>query len=382
MTILKKYCFLPLLIFLICSFALLSCSQKEGQEKENKKPITIETFKVIKKTIPLEVSSFGYLSSKKIVEIQSQISGQIEKVFFKKGSSVKQGEILFTINSTPYQAALLNDESILQEDKYNLTFDKYTIEQNKGLAKSGVLPAQSFERMKTNLQVAESQINVDKASIAKDKINLNYCTITSPINGIIGINNIDEGNIISPGTVMATVRDIGKLYVQFDIPGSDYPLIKKSFENSSLKAKIYRQYSTHNGQQIDEFDAQIDFLNSTIDSTTGMLTLKAIVDNKDYSLLPGEYVSVKLIIGYQKDIMLVPKSAVQFNSSGQYLFLVLKNGEVREVTVSAKNSYGDYLVVSSGNISPGDKVAIINWSVEPMAFLIRSKQVTDSYRSF
>ncbi len=375
MKILKKYGIFASLICITFTLFLYGCSQKEEPKRENKIPIEIETFKAVTRTIPFELSSFGYLASEKIVDIQPQISGQVEKVYFRKGSNVKKGETLFAINSMPYQSALLDDEAVLQEDKANLAFDKYTIEQNKGLAKSGVLPAQSFERMKTNLQVAESQINVDKASIVRDKINLNFCTITSPIDGIIGINNIDEGNIISPGTVMATIRDISKVYVQFNVPGSDYPLIQKSFENGSLKATIYRQYSTDNGDKTDEFNAQIEFLNSTIDNSTGMLTLKAIVDNNNYSLLPGEYVSIKLIIGYEKNVLLVPKSAVQFDSSGQYLFLVLKSGEVRKIAVNAQKSYKNYLIISSGNISPGDKVAITGLNKIETGYYVNSKDV-------
>ncbi len=375
MKILKKYGGFASLICLIFTLFIYGCSQKEEPKKENKTPIEIETFKAITRTIPLELSSFGYLASEKIVDIQPQISGQVEKVYFRKGSNVKKGETLFAINSMPYQSALLDDKAVLQEDKANLAFDKYTIEQNKGLAKSGVLPAQSFERMKTNLQVAESQINVDKASIVRDKINLNFCTITSPIDGIIGINNIDEGNIISPGTVMATIRDISKLYVQFNVPGSDYPLIQKSFKEGELKAMIYRQSSTENGDKTDEFNAQIEFLNSTIDNSTGMLTLKAIVDNNNYSLLPGEYVSIKLIIGYEKNVLLVPKSAVQFDNSGEYIFIILKSGEVRKIAVNAQKSYENYLVISSGNISPGDKVAVTGLNKIETGDYVNSKDV-------
>ncbi|MFC1570908.1 efflux RND transporter periplasmic adaptor subunit, partial [Candidatus Omnitrophota bacterium] len=199
-----------------------------------------------------------------------------------------------------------------------------------------------------------SQVELDKADIESAKINLNYCKITSPIDGLTGKRQVDIGNIISANTgpVLVNVKKINELYLDFTLPERDLTEVRKAMKNGTLDVKIKVP-----GDETDTFDGKLQFVDNTVDNDTGTFALRATVNNDSRSLWPGQFVTVRLILGTEKDAVLVPYSAAQIGKQGYYLFVMKgRKADLRELTVGSKQE--DDIVIEKG-VKIGERVVTV-----------------------
>ena len=218
---------------------LCGCAKNDANVTNAINPVHAQVKSVIKKSVPVYINSFGILAAFENVDIKAQISGQISKIHFTEGAYIKKGELLFSIDPEIFHANLANDIATLEYDKADLELRKYLVEKKKSIVLNGIIPKQNYKRMLTDLAAAKAKIKVDEARIQRDKINLKYCAICSPVNGVIGIKKIDTGNIISTADILANVKSTNPLFVDFTLPEKNILRLKEKISSSETKVRVF-----------------------------------------------------------------------------------------------------------------------------------------------
>lgn len=347
-------------VLLLIALFVYGCSKQTGTTSNT--PIRVQTMQVIAKDIPININSFGTLLPYKNVDIKAQVSGQIKKIYFKEGSFIKKGELLISIDDATYKANLKIDEAVFTQDIDDYNYQKYVLEKDKKLSENGSLPKQEYLRMLTAFAQATAKIKSDQAKIDLDKIDLNYCSITSPINGIIGYIKVDEGNIItSSSDVLANIKEIDTLYVDFNVPGKDLFRIRNAL---TAKGEIKLTISV-NSQKNDnsdynlQYDGTLNFLNNKAQEESSTIQLRGIVPNPEMVLLPGLFVNVKLTVGEIKNAILIPEEGLLLDNEKHYFFVVSKDGKAEKKLIDIIGTYEGYCIASDNNvINPGDRVIV------------------------
>ncbi|HBM16974.1 MAG TPA: hypothetical protein DD381_11610 [Lentisphaeria bacterium] len=334
-------------------------------EKQHTTPgitaLNVQTEEAIEKDIPIYIDSFGNLTESQNVNVKPEVSGKINQILFTKAADVKTGELLVTLDTAIYEANCLSDKAVVEEDMADAEFKKYLFDKNAPLVEKGAMAKQDFQKMKTDLESSLAKLETDKAKLLLDKINLDHCYIRSPIDGVIGINNVDIGNYVTTSDVLFNIKDISKLYIDFALPEKDIARLKKAMTEGSLKIMIYIMKETNSYvTKKDHYEGTLTFLNNTADPQTGTIPLRAEVDNSSNNLLPGQFADIKLIIGTRANAVLVPKEAVQLGPEGRYLYKINKDNIAETVEVSTLEIYENYFVLSGkSGISKGDRIVTV-----------------------
>lgn len=338
--------------FLVLFFG---CGKKKPPERP---PKNVQAATVICRDVPIYANSFGYLRGLYSVDIQSQVTGNITEVRFTQGQTVKKGDILFVIDKTPYLAQLAQAQAQLQEDLANLKLKKFVVDRDKPLFESRAISEQNYAKLVTEMNYTQAQVETDRAVIAETKVNLNYCDIRSPIDGITGIRKVDPGNIVpaNTGPVLVNVRTVTPLYVDFSIPDRFLAAVRASMAANKLKVVVTANEVAFG---INSYNGELRFINNSINNNSGTLLLRATVPNKDNRLWAGQFVKVRLIFFVEEGALLAPSQAVKIGKSGPYLFVIDKNNKAQLRLVKTWIPEGDYTVIRKGDLKEGDLVVTV-----------------------
>ncbi len=350
--------FLTLLLFVGCS--------KQKNENKGKKDFArpVQAGEAIQQSVPNFIESFGYLNAINNVDIKSQVTGEIEKCFFKEGQEVKKGETLFTIDSRVYQAKINELEAQLKSDLTDLKNKQYIVDQDKKLAKTGAIPQQDFVKFMTALEMSQAAVELDKATIVQNEINLEYCTITSPIDGITGKRQVDPGNIVTANTgpTLVNIKSVNPLYVDFTIPEKNLFRLKDAMSKNRLKVIVkVEEFGVQEDKKGALYEGTLEFVNNEVSNQTGTIFLRALIPNGDQRLWPGQFVRVYLVLNEYQNALLVPYIAVQQGLKGYYLFAIKKNKAILHYVIPGQR-HDDYIVITTkgkGDIKVGDKIVTV-----------------------
>ncbi len=340
------------LLFLIISTILLTegCSPKKPEREMPPRPVEIGL--AIQKDVPIYIESFGNMYSPNDVNIISQVTGQIKEVSFKDGDIVSRGDILFTINPDPYKADVDKAEAALAQDTANLKLAKDTLDRNKKLFDKELISRQDLDNYETNVASLEAKTGLDKANVELARINLGYCFIHSPIDGLTGRRLVDPGNVVTEndGPTLVNIKTIDPLYTDFTVPEVELDRIREAMRDGTLKVEL-----SVVGNDDYSYHGELHFLDNAVDNSTGTVLLRAIVPNKDRALWAGQFVRVRLILYTQKDAILVPYEAVQLGQDGLYLFAVTPDNKAELRTAKTGNRENNHIIVEEG-VKAGEKV--------------------------
>lgn len=321
--------------------------------KQEIPPRPVQVARAVQKDAPVYIDSFGTLTSPNNVDITSQVTGKIMEVHFKDGDEVSQNDLLFTIDPREYQADLDKAEASLAEDTVSLKLKRDTLERNRKLVEKNLISEQEFENYQTDVSATEAQIQLDKANIETAKINLEYCQISSPINGVTGKRLIDPGNVVTAnsGPALVNIQTMDPLYVDFSVPERNLPAIRDNMAKDTLSIQF-----TVAGDDRGPYTGKLQLVNNTVDSSTGTISLRATVPNKERMLWPGEFVNIRLIVSTLKNAIIVPESAIRLGQKGPYIYVINQDNkaELREDILQGPQE-GDDIVIRKG-ISAGEQV--------------------------
>jgi membrane fusion protein, multidrug efflux system len=299
---------------------------------------------VLKHDVPIYLRGVGTVIAYNNVIVRSQITGQLVKIAFTQGQTVKKGDLLAEIDPRPYQAQL--DQAIANRDRdqaqvvnAQANLNRYVPLQQKGYATSQLVDTQ-----KAQLAQLQAMVKYDEGVIVQARTNLSYTQLTSPIDGVTGIRQIDEGNIIHPTDPngLVDVTQIQPISLIFSLPQTDFVEIQQQMAKGPITVLAYSQ---DDKVQLDE--GKLDLIDNQIVQTTGTIRLRASFPNAKHQLWPGELVNARLLLETRQDGLTIPASAVQQGPKGSYVWVIGSDQSVqpRPVTV-AQISEGQALIDS------------------------------------
>jgi len=346
----RTYFFLTSLAALLLLAA--GCSNKEAVQAAKPMaaaPVRVAT--VASRTMPVELQAIGNVEAISTVSIKAQISGQLLRVHFKEGDFVKKGQLLFTIDRAPFEAALRQAEGTLAKDEAQALNSKLDAERYQGLGKQGVVSKQQVDAAGAAANAMAATVAADKAAVETAKINLEYTSIYSPINGRTGSVGVKEGNLVKANDVpiLVTINQIEPIYVSFSIPEQQLAELKQYSNTKSLKVDAAPQGSTQH------FQGRLTFIDNSVDLTTGTIKLKATFDNAAHALWPGQFADVNLTLKSQPNAVVVPTAALQTSQNGTYVYLVEQDLTAKQQPVKVGWNVGEDTVIASG-LQPGQRV--------------------------
>jgi len=338
-------------ISIVMTVFLFSCSKKSGlPPRMEKVPVTSAT--VIQKAVPVQLRAIGNVEAYSTISVKSQIEGLLTRVYFKEGQDVKKGDLLFTIDPRPYEAALKQAEANLAKDTAQLENARVEVSRYAELVKKGYVAQEQYDQIGTNAIALEATVNANKALVENARLQFKYCFIYSPITGRTGNLMANQGNLIKANAdnPMVTINQIQPIYVTFSVPEQYLSEIKKYMAGRKVKVEAYIAKDENHPEE-----GVLTFVDNTVDTTTGTIKLKGTFANQKKSLWPGQFVNAVITLTTQPEAVVVPSQAIQTGQSGEYVFVIKNDFTVESRPVVISRTLDGETVIEKG-LQPGDKV--------------------------
>jgi multidrug efflux system membrane fusion protein len=321
----------------------------------NSAPMSIVPEVVTKGDIGITINALGTVTSLATVTIRSQISGYLMKVDFKEGDDVKKGDLLAEIDPRPYEAALAQANGNLARDEALLKGAQVDLARYQGLAAQNAVPHQTLDTQVALVAQDQGTVEFDRAAVKSAQVNLQYCHIISPLDGRVGLRQVDQGNYVTPGDTngLVVITQLKPISVLFTVPEDNLQAISKRLQAGAvLPATAYDR-----GGSNKIADGALQTFDSQIDPTTGTIKLRAQFPNETLTLYPNQFVNVGLLLDTHKDVTIMPTAGVQRGVPGTFVYLVNADNTVSVRKVVLGVTDGDRVEVTSG-LTPGDHIVV------------------------
>ena len=354
-----KYPFIPVAAWVVGAWMLTGCEKPAAPPpKPPPAQVTIVTLKEEPVTLSTELP--GRTSPFRVAEVRPQVNGILQKRLFVEGDDVKEGQQLYQIDAAPYQAAYDTAQAALAHAQAALTNANITLERNKGLLDSHAVSKQDIDTATAVFQEAQADIASANAAVETAKINLTYTKVISPITGRTG-RSVTEGALVTAdqSSVLVTIQQLDPMYVDVSQPTAVVLRLQreladgkiKSAGNDAAEVKLVLEDGTNYAQA-----GKLQFLDTSVDQSTGSVILRAVFPNPNHLLLPGMFVRAELQEGVIEKGLLVPQQAVTHDAKGNATTLVVTaDNKVELRTLKTVRAIGNNWLVSSG-VGPGDRV--------------------------
>ncbi len=341
---LSKRAGIPILLLVL----LASCSSGKAKQAPRVVPVVAETAN--QKDVPLQLKTIGNVEAYNAVTVKALVGGEIAGVFFKEGQDVRKGDLLFKIDARPYEAALRQAQASLARD---LAQAKNAEEQAKRyaiLVQKDYVSRDQYDQLQANADALAAAVEADRATVENAKLQLDYCTIKSPINGRAGSVLVNVGNVIKANDVsLTTINQIIPIYVSFSLPEQNLADVKKHAAAGDLEVEVFIPGDARSAR------GALTFIDNTVDKSTGTIKLKGSFANNDRRLWPGQFVDVILTLTTERNRVVVPSQAIQTGQQGQYVYVINNDmsADLRNVTVG--RTYQNVTIIDKG-VSPGERI--------------------------
>ncbi|MEY2485234.1 MAG: rane fusion protein multidrug efflux system [Verrucomicrobiota bacterium] len=317
---------------------------KKAAAKASQPPVRpVLVTKVTSKDVPVYLDEIGNCAAYETVQVQAQVNGVIISRAFQDGSDVKKGDLLFTIDPRPYQAAV-------DQAKAQAVLDQITLKRQQELRARNVVSPQ-------DLDTAQANAHKSEAAAEAAQVNLDYCYIKSPINGRVGLRNVDIGNLVGPlspsSPSLVTIQGLDPIYTDFTVAETDLALVRKYLGGSNVKVET-RDPDGKIAPRLGE----LYFIDNAVQPGSGTVKARAKTPNPDRALWPMEFVRVRFILDQISEAKLVPTQAVQISQNGPFVFVLKPDNTVdlRPVKPGQRQD-GDMMVIESG-LKPDETVVV------------------------
>jgi membrane fusion protein, multidrug efflux system len=342
------------LIAAICA-VLAGCSSPRAKSAKAGGPppaIPVGVATVKQGDFNVYLNGLGSVDAFYTVSLKTRIDGQIMQVNFREGQDVKKGELLLVIDPRPYEVALAQAQANLQKDEAQLTNAKAQYERNKVLYEQGVIAKQDLDTLQASLGTYEGTIASDKAAIKNAELNLTYCYIKSPIDGRVGLRQVDPGNYVTAagGTALLVITQLHPIAVIFTLPQDQLQQVRDQMRQGPLEVDAY---SSDDKTELSV--GKLLTIDNQIDATTGTVKLKAVFDNPDNKLWPNQFVNAHLLLETRKNAITAPAAALQRGPEGTFAYVVDGNNTVQMRQLQVALTQGSTSVIASG-LQGGDRV--------------------------
>jgi multidrug efflux system membrane fusion protein len=341
-----------LLIVLILS----GCGKRPGSFERPPAMVTIS--EAVSQDVPAYLDQIGTCTAREVVSVHPQITGQITDINFVDGADIKKGDPLFIIDPRPSQAALVVAQASLAQSTAALALAKSEFERAKTLLPTGAFSREEYDIRQNAVAVGEAQVQASQAAIQTAQVNLDYCFIHSPIDGLAGQRQVDIGNVVTPSnsnlgnsTPLVVIQRLDPIYADFTITERDLKPVRQKMAQGDLKAYV----SIPDTPEANSRQGTLTFLDNAVQEGTGTVKLRATLQNADHYFWPGQFVQVRLVLSIIKDAVLVPPQALQTSQNGPFIY-VIKEDSTAELRLIKLGQQQDKLVVVTEGLKAGEKV--------------------------
>ena len=320
--------------------------------------IPVATEKVRREDVPVYLNGLGKVQALNTVTIRAQVDGKIVQVNFREGQNVRAGDLLLQIDPRPYQAVLNQAVAKQSQDQAQLDYAQKLLGRDTELFDKRVLDRQSLDLQQATAAQFEALVKADGAAVDNAKVQLDYTNITSPIDGRVGLRLVDQGNIVHANDQggLAMITELQPISVVFTLPENDLHEINRRIaanpKNYSFAVVAMDQ---ENSQALAR--GELGAVDNQIDDTTGTVKLKAVFQNRQLDLWPGQFVNVRLLVDTRRQALVVPSGAVNQGPNGDFVYVIRPDltAEVRAVKVGT--SEGGFTLIENG-VAEGENVVI------------------------
>ncbi|MBW6392422.1 efflux RND transporter periplasmic adaptor subunit [Billgrantia antri] len=351
------------LVALAAGLLLAACGQEENTQAQQqaapeRQPHPIEVVAIERQDIALEKSYPSLLRSDDEVTLVARITGTLEERHFEPGEQVERGQRLFSIEPDVYQAAVNQNEANLQSAQAELSRAQRDAQRFERLLNQNSVSQQQVDQARAELGVARAAVAQAEAALASSRIDLEYAEVTAPVSGAIGLAQINVGNLVSPGSVLATITPLDPLEVRFQLPQRDALELRqqlRSRSGESIRATL--SVPGGSGAAARSLEGQLDFLGSRVDERTSTVQASATFPNPDSQVLPGQFARVSLEGLKRFDVLAVPEIAVSQGLMGPQVFVLDEDDTARARTVELGEVAGPWQIIRGG-LEPGERVVV------------------------
>jgi len=330
-----------------------ACSGGRSESPVAPPPVPVTAAPVQKKTVPVALRTIGNVEAYATVSVKALVGGELLKVHFREGQEVKAGDLLFTIDPRPHQAALREAQARLARDLALMKKAQDDARRYARLIQEDLISREQFDQITATAQALEATVRADEAAVDSARLKLEYCTIRAPISGRTGSLLVHQGNIVKAEDekhVLVVIHQIQPIYASFTVPELYTGAIKTALAAGSVAVTAVIP-----GEEARPVHGRLTFVDHAVDQATGTLRLKATFPNEDKRLWPGQFVEVTLKLADEPDSLVVPARAVQTGQGEQYVFVIRADQTVEYRAVTVKRHLEGETVLAAG-VTPGELV--------------------------
>jgi RND family efflux transporter MFP subunit len=333
---------LALIAVVVSMRGFLSGDGAAANRRPPDRAVPVETGKAERKTVPVRLEALGTVTPIASVAIKSRVDTTITGVHFQDGARVNQGDLLFTLDCRQVEADMKKTQAVIDGAEATLEQAQRDVERYKDLAARNATPIVTLNNAQTAVNISKATAESNRAQLENLKVQLGFCAIRAPISGRISMANVKIGNFVRQADTqpMATIIQLAPVYVSFTIPQKNLPDIRRAVaaETATVDASIPGETRHANGQ--------VSMIENSVDTATGMATVRATMPNTDELLWPGTLVSTEMTLRNEETVV-VPTAAVQVSQTGNFVFVV-ENGAAKIRKVSVERQFGDDTVIAEG----------------------------------
>ncbi|MFI5303919.1 MAG: efflux RND transporter periplasmic adaptor subunit [Nitrospiria bacterium] len=339
------------LVFSNCSSPTTGSAPPGGPAKMSPPPVPVTSGRAVQKSLPLKLHSIGNVQAYSTVTVKAMVGGYLTHVKFREGQYVNNGDLLFALDSRPFEVQLKQMEANMARDRAQSENARQEATRYKELVANGYVAQEQYEQILANSQAMDATLLADQAGVENAKLQLEYCFIRSPIDGVTGNILVHEGNLVKANDIsLVVINQIQPIFVSFSVPGQNLPEIKRFMAASPLKVEV-----SPTGKETQGVSGKLVFVDNAVDTQTGMIQLKALFENGPKSLWPGQFVNVDIVLSRIDNAVVIPSQAVQQGQSGQYVFMIKPDQTVETRSVTVSKTIDEESVIEKG-IQPGEEV--------------------------
>jgi multidrug efflux system membrane fusion protein len=334
--------------------AAWGCKKENAQAAPQLPPTLVTLAPAIAHDVPIYLDEIGKSGAFESVTVTPQIAGRVTERLFQDGAQLKKDQPLFTIDPRPYQAQLDVAQAQLAQSRAALDLANTELKMYASIANTRAVSQLDYETKKNTVALDEAQVQAAQAAVESAKLNLDYCSIHSPIDGLAGSRLVDVGNVVQANTTaLLLIQRLDPIYADFTITEADLPEVRREMQGGNLKTLVRIPSDPENGGRA----GTLTFLDNAVQNGTGTVNLRATVSNPDRHFWPGQFVNVKLILATAKGAVLIPSQATQISQQGPFVYVIKSDdtADLRPVTLGQQQ--GSDVVVTKGLVA-GERVVV------------------------
>jgi membrane fusion protein, multidrug efflux system len=315
-------------------------------------PVPVTVASVVQKSMPIEIRVIGTAEAYSTVAVRAQTTGQLMSVNFTEGDDVRKGQVLFSLDRRPLEAALQQAEATLQRDLAQAANAEAQAQRYQDLSDRGIATREQLDTSRTGAAALRAAVEADRAAVENAKVQLEYATIEAPLSGRTGALMVHEGNLVRANDTapLVVINQVSPIYVSFAIPESQLPDLKRYMAQGSLRVEASPPNDEERGSM-----GRITFVDNTVDPTTGTIRIKGNFPNESRRLWPGQFVNVTVMLTADPNAIVAPTAAIQTGQQGTFVFIVKPDKSVDLQPVTVARSSGTDSVIQTG-LKAGDTV--------------------------